>query len=127
LGRQLATDAVTKEMKQLHDRKTIRPSHSKDLSLTDKRKALGYLMFINQKRCGAVKGREYANGRKSVFTRKKRKQMRQLAVQTESLFLSCVINAEERQNVITCDVPGAFMQVDVDKVVHVRLEEPLAE
>jgi hypothetical protein len=29
---QAATDAVSKEMKQLHDRKTIRPRHSKDLT-----------------------------------------------------------------------------------------------
>jgi len=48
-------------------------------------------------------------------------------VRTESLMLSCVIDAKERRNVITCDVPGAFKQVDVDDVVHVRLEGPLAE
>jgi hypothetical protein len=41
--------------------------------------------------------------------------------------LSCLIDAKERRNVITCDVPGAFMQVDVDEIVHVRLEGPLAE
>jgi hypothetical protein len=28
---------------------------------------------------------------------------------------------------MTCDVPGAFMQVDVDEIVHVRLVGPLAE
>jgi hypothetical protein len=38
-----------------------------------------------------------------------------------------VIDAKERRHVMTCDVPGAFMQVDVDEVVHVKLEGPLAE
>ena len=28
---------------------------------------------------------------------------------------------------MTCDVPGAFMQVDVDEVVHVRLTGAMAE
>jgi hypothetical protein len=40
--------------------------------------------------------------------------------------LSCVIDAKEQCQVMTCDVPGAFMQVNVDEVVHVRLVGPLA-
>jgi hypothetical protein len=40
-----ATNAVIKEMKQLHDRKTIRPRESKELTVGEKRKALAYLMF----------------------------------------------------------------------------------
>jgi hypothetical protein len=42
-------------------------------------------------------------------------------VATESLFLSC-----ERRTVVTSDIPGAFMQTDVDEVTYVRLEGPLA-
>jgi hypothetical protein len=45
----------------------------------------------------------------------------------ESLFLSCTINAKEGQKVVTCDTPGAFMQTDIDKVIHVWLEGPLAK
>ena len=41
--------------------------------------------------------------------------------------LSCVIDAKERRQVMTCDVPGAFMQADIDEIVHVRLEGQLAE
>jgi hypothetical protein len=47
-------------------------------------------------------------------------------VATESLFLSCTIDAKERRTVVTTDIPGAFMQTDVDEVTHVRLEGPLA-
>jgi len=123
---QAATDAVTKEMKQLHDRKTIRPRYSKDLTLEDKRRALGYLMFIKEKRCGTVKGRGCADGRKQRLYKTK-EETSSPTVRTESLMLSCVIDAKEHRNVLTCDVPGAFMQVDVDEIVHVRLEGPLAE
>ncbi len=38
-----------------------------------------------------------------------------------------MIDVKERRNVITCNVPGAFMQVDIVEVVHVRREGPWAE
>jgi hypothetical protein len=121
-----ASNAVLKEMKQLHDRKTIRPCHSSKLSLEEKRKALAYLMFIKEKRCGTIKGRGCADGRKQRLYKTK-EETSSPTVRTESLLLSCLIDAKERRNVIMCDVPGAFMQVDVDEVVHVRIEGPLAE
>jgi hypothetical protein len=49
------------------------------------------------------------------------------AVSVESLFLSCVIDAKEHRKVVTCDTPGAFMQADINKVLHVCLEGPLAQ
>ena len=45
----------------------------------------------------------------------------------EALFLTCLIDAMEGQSVATCDVPGAFMQVDIDEQIHVRLDGELAE
>jgi hypothetical protein len=123
---QAATDAVVKEMKQLHDRKTIRPRHSKHLTLDEKRKALGYLMFLKEKRCGTIKGRGCADGRKQRLYKTK-EDTSSPTVRTESLMLSCVIDAKERRHVMTCDIPGAFMQVDCPEVVHVRLEGPLAD
>jgi hypothetical protein len=122
---QAASDAIMKEMKQLHDRKTIRPRASKDLTLEEKRKALAYLMFIKEKRCGTIKARGSATGRKQRLYKTK-EDTSSSTVRTESLLLSCVIDAMEQRQVMTCDVPGAFMQVDVDEVVHVRLVGPLA-
>ena len=46
---------------------------------------------------------------------------------TESVLLSCVIDAKERCDVATVDIPGAFMQGDQDETVHMRLEGTLAE
>jgi hypothetical protein len=28
---------------------------------------------------------------------------------------------------VTCDIPGAFMQADIDELIHVKLEGKLAE
>ena len=58
------TEAVFSEMKQLHDRNVCEPVHVKSLSIEQKNKALGYLMFLKQKRCGCIKGRGCADGRK---------------------------------------------------------------
>lgn len=119
-------NAVIKEMQQLHDRKVIRPRMARMLTLSEKRRALGYLMFLKEKRCGTIKGRGCADGRKQRLYKTK-EETSSPTVRTESLLLSCVIDAKEGRHVVTCDVPGAFMQVDVDEVVHVRLVGPLAE
>ena len=41
--------------------------------------------------------------------------------------LSCVIDATEGRDVATVDIPGAFMQADMDETVHVKLEGTMAE
>ena len=58
------TDAVETELRQLHDRKVIKPVLPADLSKEHKWKSLAYLMFIKEKGCGKIKGRGCANGRK---------------------------------------------------------------
>jgi hypothetical protein len=95
---------------------------SKDLTRDEKGKALAYLMFIKEKRCGTIKARGcVVDGRKQRLYKTK-EETSSPTVRTESLLLSCVIDAKERRQVITCDIPGAFMQVDMDEVVHVRLK-----
>jgi Reverse transcriptase (RNA-dependent DNA polymerase) len=123
---QVAVDAVVKELTQLHDRRTIHPRFAADLSMSEKRKALAYLMFVKEKRCGTIKARGCADGDKQRLYKTKA-ETSSPTVRTESLLLSCVIDAKERRKVVTCDVPGAFMQVDIDEVVHIRLEGALAE
>ena len=46
---------------------------------------------------------------------------------TGSVLLSCVIDAKERCDMATVDIPGAFMQGDQDDTVHMCLEGRLAE
>jgi hypothetical protein len=43
-------------------------------------------------------------------------------VSIEALMISCVIDAKEGRDVATADIPGAFMQAEMDEVVHMRLE-----
>ena len=47
-------------------------------------------------------------------------------ISIKSLFLSCVIDAKEGRKVATCDIPGAFMQADINDIIHIKLEGLLA-
>ena len=119
-------EAVYKEMQQLHARKVGEPRDASTLSTKQKKNALGYLMFLKQKRTGQIKGRGCADGRKQRLHTPK-DDASSPTVATESVLLSCVIDAKEGRDVATVDIPGAFMQGDQDETVHMRLEGTLAE
>jgi hypothetical protein len=122
---QAGVDAVVSEMRQLDERKVIEPKNAALLTRSEKRDALQYLMFLKQKRCGRIKGRGCADGRKQRAWKTKEESSAP-TVAIESLFLSATMDAHERRDVATADIPGAFMQANIDELVHVRLEGPLA-
>ena len=41
--------------------------------------------------------------------------------------LSATINALEERVIAMVDIPGAFMQADIDEVVHTKFEGKIAE
>ena len=119
-------EAVYKELQQLHGRRVGEPRDASTLSPTQKRNALGYLMLLKQKRTGQKKRRGCADGRKQCLHTPK-DDASSHTVATESVLLCCVIDAKERRDIATVDIPGAFMQGDQDETVHMRLEGTLAE
>jgi hypothetical protein len=48
-------------------------------------------------------------------------------VSIEAVMLSAVIDVMEGRDVATVDIPGAFMQANIDEVVHVKFEGEMAE
>ena len=44
----------------------------------------------------------------------------------EALFITCIIDALEGREVMTCDIPGAFMQSEMVELVHMKLEGEIA-
>jgi Reverse transcriptase (RNA-dependent DNA polymerase) len=84
------------------------------------------LMYLKQKRCGRIKARGCADGRKQCDYKTK-KETSSPTVSTEAVFLTTVINAQEWRQVMMIDIPGVFMHVDIDELIHVRLEGPMAE
>ena len=83
-------------------------------------------MFLKQKRSGKIKGRGCADGRKQRVYKSKA-DVSSPTVAIESVILSGAIDAAERRDVATCDIPGAFMQTDIDELIHVRMDGELAE
>ena len=59
----IVNDALSKELRRLHDRKAMVPIWKEDMTTEDRQKALRYLMFIKEKRDGAVKARGCSYGR----------------------------------------------------------------
>jgi hypothetical protein len=119
-------DAVVAELRQLDYRDVIKPVTRKDLTREQRKRALNYLMYLKEKRCGRIKARGCADGRKQRDYKTK-EETSSPTVSTEAVFLTAVINAQERRQVMTIDIPGAFMHVDIDELIHVRLEGPMAE
>ena len=76
-------------------------------------------MFFKRKRCRKVKGHRCADGWKQRAYIAKEESTAP-TVSTEAVFLTAVIDALEYRNVVVLDVPGAFMQAEIDKLVHVR-------
>ena len=118
--------AVKKEMQQLHDRKVMQPISQKDLSPEQKKEALGYLTFLKKKRCGKIKGRGCADGHKQQACITK-EQSTSPTISTNAVFLTAMVDAWENRKVAVLDVPGAFMQVDMDELIHVRFRGEMVD
>lgn len=50
--------AVLKELKQLNDRSMVTPIHPRNMTREELKRSLQYLMFLKQKRCEKIKGRD---------------------------------------------------------------------
>jgi hypothetical protein len=119
------THAVLQELKQLHGRKVVEPKTFHDLACKERRDSLRYLMFLKEKRTGIIKGRGCADGRQQRdYLTKEDTSLPIVAI--ESVLLSYTIDAKERRDVATVDIPGAFMQIDMKDTVHMVLEGTMA-
>jgi hypothetical protein len=118
--------ALGKEMEQLHTRKVAKPADGSNLTRDQKRAALRYLMLLSKKRCGRVKARGCADGRKQCETTSK-EDASTATVAIESVMLSATVDAKEGRDVVAVDIPGAFMQADIDEVVYVKFEGEIAK
>ena len=83
-------------------------------------------MFLTKKRCWRIDAHGCADGRKQRETTSK-EDASAPTVSIEAVMISAVIDAMEGRDVATVDIPGAFMQADIDEVAHVKFEGEIAE
>ena len=73
--------------------------------------ALSYLMFLKRKRTSDIKARGCADGQpQQEFILKEESSLPN--VSTYALFIPCAMDAMEGRQVVTCNIPGAFLQAD---------------
>ena len=91
------------------------------MTTSKKKAALQYLMFLKQKICRKIKGRGCVDGRKhrEYLTKDNTSAP---TVETESLLLTCLINVTEHRKVAMVDIPGSFIQADMEgETVYMNL------
>ena len=85
------------------------------------RSALLAINVIKEKRCGKVKGRTVADGRKQRALHAKDETTSPTA-STDALMLSTMIDACEERDVATADVAGACLHAEPDDFTLLKLE-----
>ena len=119
-------NAVLKEMKQLDNMDSIEPVLPNDISIEDKDGVLEYLMFLKEKRCGTIKGRGCADGRpQRLYTGKDESSSKTVTI--ESVMLTSMIDALEERDTATVNIPGAFLQTEMDELVYMVLRGKLVD
>jgi hypothetical protein len=127
---QQGADALMKELRQLVIMKVMNGTKSHELTKEQKRRALKYLMFLKEKRCGRIKGRGCADGRKQRLYKTKEETSSPTPISIEAVLFSCMIDAMEDCDVATLDIPGAFtrcMQAMIDEEVHIKFDGKLID
>ena len=107
--------ASYKEIDQLHRRSCFTPVSIKEMSSAERKKAQQALMFLTEKRDGSVKGRMVYNG-KPTREWLSREDAASPTAALESIMLTAVIDAKEERNIMTCDIPNAFIQAEMPEI-----------
>ncbi|KAL7461201.1 hypothetical protein ACHAXS_001624, partial [Conticribra weissflogii] len=119
-------DAVTTELGKLHMMDTFVPVHKGKMLEEELKRAVGSLMFLKEKRDQTVRGRMVADGRKQRESAVKG-EAASPTVCVESIFITAAIEAKERRDVATIDLPSAYLHAENDETTHMELKGRLAE
>jgi hypothetical protein len=106
--------ASMKEIDQLHKRTCFAPLKVKEMKLFKRKKAQIALMFLTEKRDKSVKGRMVYNS-KSTREWLYWEDAASPTAALESIMITGVIEAKEERDVMTCDIPNAFIQAYLPK------------
>jgi len=107
-------EAAKKEMDQLYKRNCFTPVNVRDMTKSERKKAQRALLFLTEKRDGSIKGRTvYDGSRTREWLHKEDTTSPTAAI--ESVLLTGVIDAHEGRDVLTADVPNAFIQTPLPK------------
>ena len=107
-------DAAFGEVKQLHDRIVFYPVDVSKLTQQERKRAMESLIFLVEKRDGRVKARWCANGSTQRSYISKEDAASPTAL-NESILITATIEATEERDIMSADIPNAFVQTDIDR------------
>ena len=113
-------DADIKEMKQLHHWTCFGPMDLSELIESEKSKIVDAIMLLQEKRDKSIKGRCVYNG-KPTRDWLTREDTSSPTASLESVMIMATIDAHEEQDVMTADVPNAFIQRGVQNLKKVKI------
>ena len=99
-------------MKQLHDRKVFKPIMSSELTTQERKRAMESLIILIEKRDGRIKARTCANGsiQRDYIPRENAASP---TASTDSVLITGVIEAKQKRDIMTLDIPNAFVQTSI--------------
>ena len=95
-------EAVSTELMQIHMQNTFKPQHYADLTQVQRRKALESLLFLEEKKIGAIKGRMCADDSKQRMDFAKGEATLP-TVTTDAVIITSAIDAHENRDVAVID------------------------
>ena len=101
-------------MKQLHDRVVFEPILIAEMTEIERKRAMESLIFLTEKQDGTVKAQTCANG-STQRAYIPREEVTSPTAATEAILISGVIDDKQKRDVITLDVPNAFVQTPIPK------------
>ena len=119
-------NTILKKLKQFNDREVVKPLKKHQITKEVRDKALGYLMFLKEKRTDQIKDRGCADGRPRRLYKSKY-EISSPTVATDSLFILCVNDTREGRDVGNVDIPRAFLQTNISDGTIIKLQSVLVE
>ena len=102
-------------MDQLHQRNCFTPVSIAEMTPQERHKVQEALMFLTEKHDASIKGRMVYNG-KPTHEWLSREDSASPTAALESILLMAVIDAKENRDVMTANVPNAFIQTEMPEV-----------
>ena len=121
-----AIKAIVKEVKQLGDKRTFQPIKASALTAEQQSGALESITTVTKKRCGKIKGRTCAEGRKQ------REYIEKAAassptVSLEALMMIILTATHENRQILVADIAGVYLNADMEDFVIMKFRDEMVD
>ena len=127
-----ALKSLCAELLQMHQKRVWKPVKLTSLSIQERRKIIRSSMFLKEKYLSTgefdkLKARLVAGGHmqdRSIYTQDDTEAP---TASLQSVYMVAAMAAHEGRAVMTADITGAYLNADMKKDIHMKLEPKLAE